>query len=139
MRRSRPSDLALAALSLGAVLVACAGRSPAPATPTVAPAAGERHLRNIRQLTDGGNNAEAYFSADGKRIIFQRQPDITKGCDQEYIMNADGSQMHRVANGLGKNTCGYFYAGDSRIIYASWCQPEVGKLSEDARQRHLGV
>ncbi|HET7041345.1 MAG TPA: hypothetical protein VFI13_04985, partial [Gemmatimonadales bacterium] len=101
------------------LLAACAGGGNPPSTPIVAPVAGEGHLRNIRQLTFGGNNAEAYFSADGKQIIFQRQPDITKGCDQMYIMNADGSRMHHVANGLGKNTCGYFYAGDSRIIYAS--------------------
>ena len=111
MRRSTLLSLAL--------IAACAGGGNPPSTTVIAPVDGERHLRNIRQLTFGGNNAEAYFSADGKRIIFQRQPDITKGCDQEYIMNADGSDMHRVANGLGKNTCGYFYAGDSRIIYAS--------------------
>ena len=50
----------------------------------------EKHLRNVRQLTFGGSNAEAYFSADGKRIIFQS----TRGdlqCDQIFIMNADGS------------------------------------------------
>lgn len=111
MRRSLSSVFIL--------LSACAGRGAAPATPTIAPDAGERHLRNIHQLTDGGNNAEAYFSADGKQIIFQRQPDITRGCDQMYIMNADGSHQRHVANGLGKNTCGYFYANDSRIIYAS--------------------
>src|SRR6185295_5744825 len=102
--------LALPSLALGASLAACAGGGNPPSATVIAPVDGERHLRNIRQLTFGGNNAEAYFSADGRQIIFQRQPDITKGCDQEYIMNADGSNMHRVANGLGKNTCGYFYA-----------------------------
>ena len=100
-------------------LAACAGGGTSPSTMVITPVEGERHLRNIHQLTFAGNNAEAYFSADGKRIIFQRQPDITKGCDQMYTMNVDGSAMRHVANGLGKNTCGYFYAGDSRIIYAS--------------------
>ena len=100
-------------------LAACAGAGTPPSTTVIAPVEGERHLRNIHQLTFSGNNAEAYFSADGKRIIFQRQPDITTGCDQMYVMNADGSAMRHVANGLGKNTCGYFYAGDARIIYAS--------------------
>ena len=112
MRRS-PSLLAILTLA------ACAGGGNPPSTTLIAPVAGERHLQNIHQLTFSGNNAEAYFSADGKRIIFQRQPDITKGCDQMYMMNADGSSLRHVANGLGKNTCGYFYAGDARIIYAS--------------------
>jgi TolB protein len=98
---------------------ACAGGGTPPSTTIVPPVEGERHLRNIRQLTFEGNNAEAYFSADGKRIVFQRQPDITKGCDQMYIMNIDGARMRHVANGFGKNTCGYFYAGDTRIIYAT--------------------
>lgn len=102
-----------------AFLVACAGGGTPASSTLVPPKEGERHLRNIRQLTFEGNNAEAYFSADGKRIIFQRQADITRGCDQMYLMNVDGSGMRHVANGLGKNSCGYFYAGDSRIIYAS--------------------
>lgn len=107
--------------SLLAILLfaGCAGGGTPPSTTLFPPAEGEGHFRNVRQLTFEGNNAEAYFSADGKRIIFQRQPDITKGCDQIYVMNADGSGMRHVANGFGKNTCGYFYAGDSRIIYAT--------------------
>jgi len=105
---------------LGTCLIAACATGGTPASTTyVTPVDGERHLKSIRQLTFEGNNAESYFSADGKRIIFQRQPDITKGCDQMYIMNTDGSGMHHVANGVGKNTCVYVYAGDSRIIYAS--------------------
>jgi Tol biopolymer transport system component len=82
---------------------------------------GERHLGNIRQITFGGNNAEAYFSADGKRLIFQHKDSVakTKGCDQEYVMNIDGSGMHRVSNGQGRTTCGYFIEHDQRIIYSS--------------------
>ena len=80
---------------------------------------GEAHLANIRQLTFGGNNAEAYFSADGTQLIFQRQEAEGEGCDQQYVMQIDGSGMRRVSNGLGRTTCGYFIAGDARIIYAS--------------------
>ncbi len=86
--------------------------------PMVAADSGETHLRNIRQLTFGGQNAEAYFARSGKQLIFQRTPGDT-GCDQQYIMNIDGSGLHRVSSGLGRTTCGYFFAGDARIFYAS--------------------
>src|SRR5271166_3188633 len=53
-------------------------------------------LTDIHQLTHGGQNAEAYWSPDGKRLIFQtaRPP---YGCDQIFIMNADGSDQHLVS------------------------------------------
>ncbi len=85
---------------------------------TVSPEAGETHLRNIRQLTNGGENAEAYFSHDGKRLIFQSTRD-GRTCDQQYIMKIDGSRLRRVSNGAGKTTCGYFMNGDRRILFAS--------------------
>lgn len=92
----------------------------APASTTFhEPMPGETRLTNIRQLTFGGNNAEAYFSADGSRLIFQRQEAEEDGCDQQYVMQIDGSNMRRVSNGEGRTTCGYFIQGDSRIIYAS--------------------
>src|SRR5689334_13710760 len=76
------------------------------------------HLDNYRQLTHGGQNAEAYWSPDGKRLIFQstRPP---HECDQMYIMNADGSDQHMVSTGKGRTTCGYFLADNRRIVYAS--------------------
>ena len=86
---------------------------------TVAPDSGEVHLRDIRQLTFGGQNAEAYFSRSGRQIIFQRQESDSAGCDQQFIMNADGTGMHRVSSGSGRTTCGYFYDRDRRIFYAT--------------------
>ena len=77
----------------------------------------ETHLRNVRQLTFGGTNAEAYFSADGKQLIFQATPPGGK-CDQMYIMNVDGSGTHQVSQG-GRTTCGYFFPDGKRILYAS--------------------
>jgi TolB protein len=76
------------------------------------------HLANIRQLTDGGSNAEAYWSPDGKRLIFQstRSP---YDCDQIFIMNADGSGQHVVSTGKGRTTCAYFLADNRHIVYAS--------------------
>jgi TolB protein len=108
------------------LLAACAGSHTPAATPAsvassalVQPEPGERHLRNIRQLTFGGNNAESYFSRSGRQLIFQRQEKVDSGCDQEYIMNADGSGMRRISNGFGRTTCGFFYANDSRVLYSS--------------------
>lgn len=78
----------------------------------------EKHLRNIRQLTFGGQNAEAYFSSDGRKLIFQSTRDDHK-CDQIYTMNIDGSDVKMVSNGDGDTTCSYFFPGDKRILYSS--------------------
>lgn len=83
----------------------------------------EKHLRNVHQLTFGGQNAEAYFSADGTKLIFQSsgsQPshgDVK--CDQIFVMNIDGSDMHMVSTGKGRTTCSYFYPDGKKILYAS--------------------
>src|SRR5216110_763721 len=79
---------------------------------------GEAHLRNIRQVTFGGQNAEAYFSRSGRQIIFQRQ-EADSGCDQEFVMNVDGTGLHRVSSGKGRTTCGYFFDDDRRIFYST--------------------
>src|SRR5436309_7131062 len=76
------------------------------------------HLSNLKQLTSGGQNAEAYWSPDGKRLIFQSTRD-GRDCDQIYIMNADGSGVRMVSTGKGVTTCGYFLADGKHIIYAS--------------------
>lgn len=89
--------------------------APASAVPAVA---GETRLANIRQLTHGGENAEAYFSPDGRQLIFQSTRD-GRSCDQQYTMRLDGSGVRRVSTGAGKTTCGYFQDGGRRIVYAS--------------------
>ncbi len=78
----------------------------------------ENHLRNIKQLTFGGENAEAYFSSDGKQLIFQSKRD-GRACDQIYTMNIDGSNVKMVSTGDGRTTCSYFYRGGKKILYAS--------------------
>ena len=78
----------------------------------------EKHLRNIKQLTFGGENAEAYFSADGKQLIFQATRE-GHGCDQIYTMNVDGSNVKMISNGEGRTTCSYFYPGNKRVLYSS--------------------
>lgn len=78
----------------------------------------ETHLRNVKQLTFGGTNAEAYFSPDGHRLIFQSTRDEYQ-CDQMFTMYADGSEVRLVSTGKGKTTCGYFFQDGKRILYSS--------------------
>jgi TolB protein len=101
--------------------------SPAPATGAstnagtavrVEPEPGEARLTNIRRLTNGGENAEAYFSRDGNWLTFQSTRD-GRTCDQQFVMRTDGSSLRRISNGAGKTTCGYFFDGDRRLFFAS--------------------
>lgn len=90
---------------------------------TVKPSAprdpGETHLKNIKQLTLGGENAEAYFSHDGKRLIFQSTRDGRK-CDQIYTMDIDGKNVKMVSTGKGITTCAYYLQkGNNKILYSS--------------------
>lgn len=79
---------------------------------------GEKHLKNIKMLTNGGENAEAYLSFDQKRLILQAKTDGLE-CDQIFTMNIDGSDKKMVSTGKGRTTCSYFMPGDEKIIYAS--------------------
>jgi len=112
----------LALLAALAAFQAAAQTAPAAATvgaTPIAPNPGEeRHLGNIRMLTHGGDNAEAYFSADGRKLIFQSTRD-GRTCDQQYTMNVDGTNIRRISNGQGKTTCGYYFAMDKKVFYAS--------------------
>ncbi len=78
----------------------------------------EKHLRNLRQLTFGGENAEAYFSGDGRQLIFQSKRE-SRECDQIYTMNADGSKVQMVSTGMGRTTCSYFFPKGNRLLYSS--------------------
>lgn len=81
-------------------------------------APGESKIKNIKQLTFAGENAEAYFSSDGEKLIFQSKRE-GRGCDQIYTMNIDGSDTKMVSTGDGRTTCSYYYRGDKKILYAS--------------------
>lgn len=78
----------------------------------------ETHLKNIKQLTFGGENAEAYFSADGKQLIFQATRE-GRECDQIYTMNMDGSKARMISTGDGRTTCSYFFPNTRRVLYSS--------------------
>lgn len=78
----------------------------------------ESHLKNVRQLTFGGQNAEAYFSADGKYLTFQSQRDGYE-CDQQYVMALDGSGLKRISNGTGRTTCGWWMKDGKHLFFSS--------------------
>ena len=85
----------------------------------------EKHLKNMRQITFGGDNAEAYWSFDDSKLVFQStNPAWGVECDQIYVMNAtdsftDGKQAQMLSTGKGRTTCSYFMPGNESIIYAS--------------------
>jgi Tol biopolymer transport system component len=107
-------------LLLAAAIVAAAGASAARAQVNVPREAlpGESHLTNIRQLTNTGTQAEAYFSRDGQWITFQSTRE-GRTCDQQYVMKTDGTGLKRVSNGKGKTTCGWFLPDGKTLFFGS--------------------
>ena len=110
------------------------GQAGDPTTPkSSASVTAERHLKNIRQLTFGRQNAEAYFSFDGNKLIFQSTNNWMKdsfaatlkpaeeglGCYQMYVMDLESATIRLVSTGTGATTCGYFFPGDRRVLYSS--------------------
>src|SRR3972149_3136151 len=108
----------LVVIALGAILLA------RPSVRGVAPTPGslrdprEEHLASLRQLTFSGQNAEAYFSFDGSKLIFQStQPPFA--CDQIFTMRIDGSDVKLLSTGKGRTTCSFFFPDGQTFIYAS--------------------
>lgn len=83
----------------------------------------ETHFRNVRQLTFGGDNAEAYWSYDGKRIVYQKTaPAEGIECDQIYMAsfdNAGDMRSKRISSGNGRTTCAFFTKDGKHVVYAS--------------------
>ncbi|WP_448529510.1 hypothetical protein [Raineya sp.] len=85
----------------------------------------EKHFKNVRQLTFGGNNAEAYFSPDGKKIVFQSDYQAWGvSCDQIFIADLKKDNLQKkkpkmVSTAKGRTTCSYFMPDGKHILYAS--------------------
>lgn len=113
-------------LSLLPILMAFSGFSQHHAGPadTTVQYPGEKHFKNVRQLTFGGDNAEAYFSYDGKYIVYQRT-DAKNGipCDQIWMGKVPGPNEEfkpwLVSTGTGRTTCAFFYPNNKHIVYGS--------------------
>lgn len=79
---------------------------------------GETHLMNVRQLTVGGENAEAYWAFDGSALIYQaRKPGME--CDQIFVLDPHTAETSMVSTGEGRTTCSYFYPAGDQILYSS--------------------
>jgi len=83
----------------------------------------QKHLKNARQLTFGGQNAEAYFSGDDKQLIFQHQGGDVP-CDQIYSMVVDSPDgkppvPKLLSTGKGRTTCSYFFPAGDKILFSS--------------------
>jgi dipeptidyl aminopeptidase/acylaminoacyl peptidase len=138
--------LRLVAITMFSVLMltACGNNSDGDETQSEIPAVsndslrydGEVHLKNIRQLTTGGDNAEAYFNADGTMICFQRTTrDSLLPCDQIFFgklpTTSQPFDFKMLSNGKGRTTCSYFLGEE--ILYASThhlddaCPPEADR------------
>jgi Tol biopolymer transport system component len=124
-----PERFSRAALTLCAVLLisaaAHAGKaatfSPLPPTAVSADSLireGETHFEHMWQITFGGQNAEAYWSEDGRKLIFQSTRDGWP-CDQQFVYDLASGRVTRVSTGKGRTTCGYFYDHDRRILFSS--------------------
>ena len=82
----------------------------------------ERNFKNLQKLTFGGDNAEAYFSPDGSKLVMQvTNPDAGVECDQIYTLNLKDSnaKLKLASTGLGRTTCSYFMPDGKSIVYAS--------------------
>lgn len=78
----------------------------------------DMHMHNVSKLTHDGDNGEAYFSSDGKQLIYQSSRGEQK-CDKIWTMKIDGSDKRRVSPDHGAHTCSFFYPGNEQIIFAS--------------------
>jgi Tol biopolymer transport system component len=119
----------LTTLSAALIITGCAQQpaATAPESPVeassalpriITPHPHETHFGELRMLTDGGENAEAYFSFAGDRLIFQStRPPF--GCDQIFTMDLEDAGTGLASTGDGRTTCAYFLPGDEWIVYSS--------------------
>lgn len=117
-RRFALPSLLVVAMTAGSVALIALQTPPAPvASQKTLELPQEKHLKNIKQLTNGGENAEAYFSFDGQRLSFQTT--FGHNCDQIYSMKIDGTDKQLVSTGKGRTTCSHYSADNKQIFYAS--------------------
>jgi TolB protein len=100
----------------------------------------EKHFKNVRQLTFGGDNAEAYWSFNSKMLSFQsNNKEWGLACDQIFYTPINKVDLRKkkpqlISTGEGRTTCAYFLPGDKQILFASThkggkeCPPEPARV-----------
>jgi len=78
----------------------------------------EKYIKKVTQLTFDGDNGEAYFSPDGRKLIYQSNRGGYE-CDKIWIMDIDGSDKHMVSPDYGAHTCSFFFPDGKRIVFSS--------------------
>jgi len=94
----------------------------------------ETHLRNIRQLTFQGENAEAYLSFDEKFLTMQSKHEGME-CDQIFTMTIDGKEMKRLSTGRGRTTCSYWLPDGEHLLFSSTEAADPGCLPQPDRSK----
>jgi len=102
---------------LAPICEGCADRKLAAAFSSAKLLPGEVHLADLRQLTFGGENAEAYWSFDDRQLILQSTRDGS-GCDQIYILDLESGHLRQITS-RGRTTCAYFLPFSERVLFAS--------------------
>ena len=139
----------LAAAIAAVFFMACSGSQKEESSEELAPVQDdgliypqEKHFQNMRQLTFGGDNAEAYWSFDDNKLVLQiKNPAWDVNCDQIFYFdmtasNFDGSRPPMISTGMGRTTCAYFLPGNETIVYASThlggedCPPEPERRTD---------
>src|SRR5262249_38693212 len=139
-RTMASSRRAILKLGIGAAafgLRDVAGLRAAAAAPSIDPR--ERRLAELRQLTAGGQNAEAYFDVTGTRLVFQStRPPFD--CDQIFTMHADGTDARLVSTGKGRTTCAFFFpdSTDTRLHFLFASTHQGGSACPAAPDRSAG-
>ncbi len=120
----------LDALALIAGLAGLAPAAPPPAPPAVA---GDRFVSRTRQLVfEGRRSGEGYFSADGRRLVFQAEREPGNPFFQIYVMDLGEGTVERVSTGVGKTTCAFLRPGSDEILFASTHHDPKSAVSQKA-------
>ena len=129
MDRRKNLKLLIISIAVSLALIGCANTKPETIVSENKPVAdekrvevtifeGEKHFKNIRQLTFGGENAEAYFSHNADKLIFQSKREDLQ-CDAIFTMDVDGNNVKMLSSGKGTTTCSFIAPDYKSIIYAS--------------------
>ena len=100
-----------------------------------------RLLTRPRQITFAGRRAgEGYFSADGKRMIFQSEREPDNPFYQIYLLHLETGDTTRVSPGIGKTTCAWIHPHADKVLFASThADPQArAKQQEELAQRASG-